>query len=114
MHIIWQGISVGSCSYSDFCRDVVQNVCEINTSNCSPELDQFGIDCICPFDITVKTVDETYSFDLPDFSTSLIVPCPFFFQLNGVSGDFDVKIIVNDASNQHVACFRFLYTMTKA
>jgi len=62
----------------------------------------------------VQTVDETYSFYLPDFSTSLIAPCPFFFQLNAVSGDFDVKIIVNDVSNQHVACFRILYTITKA
>ncbi len=112
--MLWQGTPIGSCTYSDFCRDVVQDICEINTSNCSPELDHFGIDCSCPFDIPAQTYDETYSFDLPDFSSSIIAPCPFFFQLTGVSGDFDVKMTLNDASNQHVACFRFLYTMTKA
>lgn len=41
--------------------------------------------------------------------------CPFFFHGLGVtSGDFDVKVIVTDDSNQHVACYRFLYTMTRA
>jgi hypothetical protein len=40
--------------------------------------------------------------------------CPFFFHGPVGSGDFDVKVTVNDASNQHVACYRFFYTMTKA
>jgi hypothetical protein len=41
-------------------------------------------------------------------------PCPFFFQIGETNDDFDIKIIVNDTSNQHVAYFRFLCTMIKA
>jgi hypothetical protein len=111
---------VGSCSYSDFCRDIVQNVCDINTSNCPPELAQFGIDCNCPFDIPAQIVDELFELDILDMYYvegigEIHHLCPFFFHGFGVTqGDFDVKVIVTDDSNQHVACFRFLYTVTRA
>ncbi len=111
-----QGIPVGSCSYSDFCTSLVQDLCEMNTSNCSPELASFGIDCNCPLDIPIQTVEGSYTFELPDMSMYDIL-CPLFF-LPGLSflstGDFDVKININDASNQHVGCFRFLFTFVKA
>jgi hypothetical protein len=77
-----------------------------------------GIDCSCPFNIPAHTVDGSYSFDLPDINPIFqYVKCPLFFFPSGMgisaSGDFDAKIIVNNASNQHVACFRFFFTMMK-
>ena len=85
----------------------------------------WGIDCNCPFNIPIQTVDGPSTFDIPDFSSILpedIYPLenlcqlffiPFVFGSFTAQGDFDVKISVNNAANQHVACFRFLFTMMK-
>ena len=111
---IAQGIPLGSCSYQDFCKDIVQDMCGFNASNCPPELADYGIDCNCPFNIPVQTFDNTFEFDIKDLSIDVPVPCPFFFLLINPSGDYDAKLIVNNAANQHVACFRFLFTLVKA
>ena len=116
------GLAVGSCSYGDFCKDIVQDMCGFTASNCPPELADWGIDCNCPLDIPAQTVDESSTFDIPDFNIvnyPLHDFCPFFFLPLAfgpfiANGDFDLKITVNNAANQHVACFRFLFTMTKA
>jgi hypothetical protein len=112
---MWQGFSVGSCTYSDFCKDVIQDLCEINASNCPSELAQFGIDCSCPVDIQAQTIDESFEFEIPGIDVTAPV-CPLFFipvHSLLVNGDFEVKITVNDGSNQHVGCFRFLFSMSK-
>ena len=90
-------------------------------SNSPPELADYGIDCSCPFNLPAQTIDDTYQYNIPDFSTGLTDPiCPLFFLSIGetasffVNGDFDVKINVNNAANQHVACFKFLLTISKA
>jgi hypothetical protein len=117
---IVQGVYVGSCTYNDFCREVVQDLCEVTPFNCPPEMAEYGFDCSCPFNVLPQTFDGAYSFEIPDFSVNGIDSspvCPFFFFTGHgflANGDFDVKISVSDASNHHVACYRFLFTMTKA
>ena len=96
----------GSCSYADLCKDYMQDFWEINALNCPPELADFGIDCNCPFNIPAQTDDVSFDIDIPDISTST-----YSFL---ASGDFDVKVVLNNAANQHIACFRFLFTMMKA
>ena len=116
------GLAVGSCSYGDFCKDIVQDMCGFTASNCPPELADWGIDCNCPLDIPAQTVDESSTFDFPDFNFvdyPLYDFCPFFFlpfAFTGMAmvGDWDFKITISNYANQHVACFRFLFTMTKA
>jgi hypothetical protein len=110
-----QGFTIGSCSYSDFCNDVVKDICGMTASNCPPEWADYGIDCNCPFEIPVQTVDEVFEMDVPDFNGELPF-CPFTFLLGSfvANGDFNIKITVSNSSNQHVACFRFLYTMKSA
>jgi hypothetical protein len=95
-----------------FCNDVVKDICGVTATNCPPESADYGIDCNCPFEIPAQTVDEVFERDVPAF----IGDARFFFVLNSftANGDFDIKIYVNNASNQHVACFRFLYTMRRA
>ncbi len=112
---IIQGFSVGSCTYSDFCNDVGKNICGVTATNCPPEWAYYGIDCNCPFNIPAQSVDGLFEIDVPDFNGNPPF-CPFFFVLASfvANGDYDVKINVSNASNQHVACFRFLFTMQKA
>ncbi len=84
----------------------MQDIADINASNCPPELGDWGIDCNCPFDVPAQTVDGSITGEIPDLSTTVVS-----FLANG---DFDVKATINNASNQHVACFRFLFTVIKA
>jgi hypothetical protein len=85
----------------------MQDKLEIFPQNCPPELANLGIDCTCPFDIPSQTsFDEILEYDIPDLATTIL---SFY-----ANGDFDVKVTISNASNQHVACFRFLYTMMKA
>lgn len=81
---------------------------------------EYGFDCSCPFNILAQTVDGAHLFEIPDFSLNdinFLSVCPFF-SMSGTSflanGNFDVKISVTNASNQHLACFRFLFTMARA
>ena len=80
------GLPVGSCTYSDFCRDVVQDLCKITPTNCPEEFAEYGIDCTCPFNIPAQTIDDIYQYDIPDlrdFSTDPF--CPLFFLVPGVT-----------------------------
>ena len=104
--VIVQGFSVGSCSYNDVCKDVMQDIAGITTANCPAGLVDFGINCTCPFDIPAQSVDGKLEFDIPDLSTTI---ASFL-----ASGDFDITATVNNASNQHVACLRFKLTIDKA
>ena len=100
------GLAVGSCSYGDFCKDIVQDMCGFTASNCPPELADYGIDCNCPFNIPAQTIDPpAQTFDIPNLSTSVVSVF--------ANGDFEFRITVNNAANQHIACFRFLYTLIK-
>ena len=113
------GLAVGSCSYGDFCKDIVQDMCGFTASNCPPELADWGIDCNCPLDIPVQTFGGSFDYDIPDLNYDHICPLFFLSFLSGsgsslANGDFDVKITINNAANQHIACFRFLLTMMRA
>ena len=111
---IVQGFSMGSCSYSDFCKDIIQDQCKISPSNCPPEFSNYGIDCTCPFNIPPQTVDVEFSLELPDLIPDFGVL--FFFGISAATsanGDFDLKINLNNSQNLHVACFRFLFTTMK-
>jgi hypothetical protein len=100
------GIYYGSCSYGDLCKDIMQDKFEFSPENCPPELNELGIDCTCPFNIPTQTIDETFEYDIPDYCGTAVSSL--------VNGDFDVRVIINNALNQHTACFRFLYTMVRA
>ena len=52
-----QQFPVGSCTYADACKDVMQDMAGVTAENCPPELADWGIDCNCPFDLPVQTVD---------------------------------------------------------
>jgi hypothetical protein len=84
----------------------MQDRLEFFPENCPPELLPLGIDCNCPFDIPAQTFDETFEYDIPDLTTTIV---SFY-----ANGDFDVKVTISNVANQHVACFRFLYTIMKA
>ncbi len=102
---IVQGIYVGSCTHYDFCSNLLQLNWGFNTSNCPEELVMLGIDCDCPFNIPYQHAERQFDMEIVDLSTTVIS-----FMANG---DFDFKYNINNASNQHVACFRFLFTMAK-
>ena len=102
---IVQGLSVGSCSYADLCKNVLNDIADINNTNCPPELADWGIDCNCPFNVPAQTVDGSLDVDIGDLSVSIVS-----FLANG---DFDITAKVNDNRGQHVACFRFLLTIVK-
>ena len=103
---IVQGFSVGSCSYSDVCKDVMQDIANVTSANCPPELAEWGIDCTCPFDLPVQNVEGSLDIEISDLSTSIV---SFL-----ATGDFDVTVTVNNSANQHVACLRLKFTMQKA
>jgi hypothetical protein len=104
--LLVQGVYVGSCTYNDLCKDVLQGIAEFDETNCPAELADWGIDCNCPFNVPAQTVDGSITGDIPDLATTVIS-----FMANG---DFDIRATINNASNQHVACFRFLLTVQKA
>ena len=101
---IGTGSSVGSCSYNDLCKDFLQDIYGVNESNCIPELLDWGIDCSCPFNLPAQSVEGSHIFDIPKLMN---IPEHWFG-----SGDFDVTFTVNSASNQHIACIRFKYTIS--
>jgi hypothetical protein len=105
---IIHGFSFGSCTYIDICNDVVKHMCGMTESNCSPKEAYYGVDCNYPFNISPQSLNELFKIDVQDF-TSRPSFSPFFF----IPGDFNIKISVISALDQHVACFRFLYTMQK-
>jgi hypothetical protein len=101
-----QGIYIGSCTQNDFCSNIFQFFWGYYPSNCPPELADLGIDCNCPFNIPVQNIEGQFVMDVIDFMQT-----PYAIM---AVGDFDLKYNINNASNQHVACFRFLFTMSKA
>ena len=92
------GLTIGSCSYNDFCKDFLEPVNGLLVS--------WETDNSCPFDFPIKSIDRSFSFEIYDLSTTV-----FSFLAARV---FDVTISVNTTSNQHIACFRFKYTIQKA
>jgi hypothetical protein len=100
-----QGIYIGSCTHYDFCEEIFQNFWGVIPSNCPPEFEDYGIPCSCPFNIPDVTIEENLLFEIADLSTSNI---SFM-----ASGDFDLKVVFS-SGNQHIGCFRFLFTIQKA
>jgi hypothetical protein len=101
-----QGVSVGSCSYADACKDILQDIAEITPEDCPADLIPLGIDCNCPFNIPTQVVDGSIEFAVSDLSTSIV---SFL-----ASGDFDVTARVNQANGVHVACLNLKFTVKKA
>jgi hypothetical protein len=100
-----QGFYFGSCTQNDFCSNIFQFFWGYYPSNCPAELADLGIDCNCPFNIPFQNIEGQFVMDVIDFSTTLYA----FMAV----GDFELKYNINNASNQHVACFRFFFTMSK-
>ena len=104
---IKDGLKFGSCSYNDLCKDVFQDIANFTSPNCPPEFVELGIDCNCPFNIPIKSFDS--EFDIEDLMILGLYLSPFGIQ--GVGGDYDVTITINNSANQHVACLRFKFTV---
>ena len=81
---IVQGFSMGSCTYSDLCKDFLQDVYNMNESNCPPEYEEWGIDCSCPFKIPAQSIEGSPQFEIQDLSTTIVSFLAY--------GDFDVTI----------------------
>ena len=98
------GANIGSCSYSDICKDFTQGVFGLNETNCPPELAEWGIDCTCPFDLPIQLADGslTFQLDIPNDLSFIFGP-----------GDYDLTVTVNNAANQHIGCFRFKFSMIR-
>ena len=71
-----------------------------------------GIDCNCPFNIPIQTVDSEFDYDIEDLNSLWLFLSPFGFQY--ISGDYDVTVTINNSANQHVACLRFKFTVNRA
>ena len=104
--VLVQGLYVGSCSYTDLCKNLINEIAGITADNCLPDLADWGIDCNCPFNIPIEIVEGSHTIEIEDLSTSIAS-----FMANG---DFDITVKVNDSSNAHVACFRFFLTVQKS
>ena len=104
--VLVQGLYVGSCSYTDLCKNLINEIAGITADNCLPDLAEWGIDCNCPFNIPIEIVEGSHTIEIEDLSTSIAS-----FMANG---DFDITVKVNDSSNAHVACFRFFLTVQKS
>jgi hypothetical protein len=101
---IVQGLSVGSCSYKDACKNILNELAGLDASNCPVELAAYGIDCTCPFNIPTAVMDEVFLASLEDLSTS---PVSFL-----ATGDFDVTIKAADARGEAL-CLNVKFTMKK-
>ena len=100
------GLSVGSCSYPDLCKDIFGDFFGNTPENCPPELYEWGIDCTCPFNLPVQTVDGNITFFISTSSE------PWISDVMGV-GDFELTANIRNNRGEHVACFRFLYSILK-
>ena len=103
---IVQGFNFGSCTYNDLCKDVMKDIMQGYMEDAFGFMFAHASDYICPFDIQPQSVENSLDYEVPDFSTTT---ASFF-----ASGDFDISVSINNASNQHVACLRFKFTMQKA
>jgi hypothetical protein len=103
--ILYQGNYLNSCTHLDFCEEIFQNFWGVIPSNCPPEFEDLGIPCSCPFNIPAVTIDEELLFKIDDLTTTIIS----FIS----SGDFDLKVVFG-SRNQHIGCFRFLFSIQKA
>lgn len=103
--LVVQGVNVGSCSYADLCKNLINEVAGITAENCLPDLANWGIDCNCPFNIPIETVDGSHPIEIPDLTNTVAS-----FMANG---DFDITVKVNDSFNALVACYRFQLTVQK-
>ena len=103
--VVVQGFSVGSCSYQDLCKDLVQGIFDLNESNCIPEFSKYGFDCSCPVNIPPQLVEETFLTEIPDLSQTI---APFMFV-----GDYEITARLNDANNGHIACYKVQYSIYK-
>ena len=100
------GFYAGSCSYPDLCKDLFGDLLGNTPENCPPELYEWGIDCTCPFNLPVQTVDGNIAFFI---STSTEF---WISDIMGV-GDFELTANIRNNRGEHVACFRFLYSTLK-
>ena len=103
---VMQGISVGSCSYTDLCKDVFRDILGNTPENCPPEFEEWGIGCTCPFYLPVQTIEDNILFNTGNTDDAAI---SFFFG----TGDYELTVTINNNRGEHVACFKFLYSIYK-
>jgi hypothetical protein len=90
------GISTGSCTWNDFCKDFIQPIASLTPETCAEEAATYGIDCTCPF--------RVFKLDL-DLEETVFIDVGSIPALNFVTvGDFDITISASDAQG-FVGCF---------
>ena len=102
-----QGLSVGSCSYTDLCKDFFRDILGNTPENCPPEFEQWGIDCTCPFNLAVQTIEDNIIFLLSD-------PMDSWLTILYGNGDYELTVTIKNNSGEHVECFKFLYSIKPA
>ena len=122
---LWQGFSMGSCTYSDICKDFFQDIYNMNQSNCPPEFAEWGIYCTCPFKIPAQSFEGSPQFQIQDLSTttlSFLAPGDFDVTIN-LSIPSPINNLNGRCTDEHTtsvpvvynkSCYRFKFTMQKA
>ena len=104
---IVQGLGIGSCSYTDLCKDFFRDILGNTPENCPPEFEEWGIGCTCPFYLPVKTIEDNITFNTGNIEDSWINYIYFG------TGDYELTVTINNNRGEHVACFKFLYSNYK-
>lgn len=104
------GLYVGSCTYNDGCKDLLQDILNITAANgnCPPPLAAIGIDCSCPFNIPQNNnINLQFPSNIEDLSTSV---ASFL-----ASGDFKIRLkATGPAPTNEVGCLEFSISMKPA
>lgn len=99
--------SVGSCTYTDLCKQFLQGMFAYNKDNCPAVLVAAGLDCECPFNRAADIIVLNEIIELP-------AALPVYFDFLA-SGDFDITIKLNDGPNAslYFGCVKVGFTMKK-
>ena len=102
--------NVGSCTYVDGCKDVLNDIANLTSINCPPELLPAGIDCNCPFKMVDSTqanplVIDVPQAEIPDLSKTIV---SFL-----ASGDFEITLKGTDTKGYY-GCVNLKLTIKQA
>lgn len=100
---------VGSCEYADLCKFLQDNLPDFNATHCPANLAPFGIDCTCPFKLTVNEIEIVeHELKIPNMQDSA---ASFM-----ATGNFNITVLVDDATVTpavRYGCGKISFTMKK-
>lgn len=96
------GSYTGSCVYNDLCTGIMY-ILNLNAGNCPDSFKQSGIDCTCPFRVSVgrlQLVDDISTYSPVFLGNSWLV-----------KGDYKIRV---DASDRwgHFFCLEVKFTLS--